>query len=92
MVVRELTMEEVEAIHQEHFEIVGAHAPESQGATPNQLMILRHLVFELHKAPFVDFAVWGPYDDRMAKEQRTDAQVFIGNTLVSRKVHDPADL
>ena len=54
-------------------------------------MVLRHLVFELNKAPFVDFAVWGPFGDRMAKEQRADAQVFVGNTLASRKVHGPAD-
>ena len=27
----------------------------------------------------------------MAKDQRYDVQVFIGNALVSRKVHGPAD-
>ena len=65
--------------------------PPSDELTPTseQLAALR-ATLQSGKVPYADFAIWGPYGSRLARFKKTDAQVFVGNALVTKRVDGPA--
>ena len=43
------------------------------------------------RAPYTDFAVWGPYGRRQTKHMKFTAQVWVGGELVTRQLTGPAN-
>ena len=61
-----------------------AHRP-----TDEQLCALRALL-ATGRAPYADFAVFGPFDEKTAKLRKYSDQVFVDGALHTRLLHGPA--
>jgi len=68
----------------------GCPPPEELTPTAEQLAALQALLSS-GRVPYVDFSVWCPFGSRLARFRKTDAQVFVGNTLVTKRVDGPAN-
>ena len=70
--------------------VTGGDPPDHARPTAEHLSALAHRL-STGAAPYVDFAVFGPYGKRQAKLMKFTAQVFIGNELVTRQLRGPAN-
>ena len=74
----------------EDFDASTGGAPLAQEEpTGDQLQALREVI-QVDKAPYTDFAVWGPFGRRQAKVLKYTAMVWVGNELVSRQLSGPS--
>jgi len=85
----ELPPEKVTELRAEHVRITGGPPPEDSRPTSEQLSALVARL-KAKRAPFVDFAVWGPFGRRQAKMLKYTAQVFIEGTLQTRQLRGPS--
>jgi len=84
----QLSPEKVAAMRQFHREVTGGDPPDHERPTADQLSALTHRMAS-GKAPFADFAVFGPYGRRQTKLMRFTAQVFVHGELVTRQLRGP---
>ena len=52
---------------------------------------MRHRL-SVNEAPYVDFAMFGPYGTRTAKKRRFVTQIFLGGEMVSKQLKGPQSL
>ena len=71
-----------------HRAVTGGDPPEHERPSAEQLSALAHRI-NSGKAPYVDFAVFGPYGRRQAKLLKFTAQVFVHGELVTRQLRGP---
>ena len=71
-----------------HRNVTGGDPPDHERPTAEQLSALSHRLGS-GKAPFADFAVFGPYRRRQTKLLRFTAQVFAHGELVTRQLRGP---
>jgi len=83
-----LPAERVAAMRQFHRDVTGGDPPDNERPTAEQLSALAHRI-GAGKAPFADFAVFGPYGRRQTKIMRFTAQVFVAGELVTRQLKGP---
>ena len=89
-----LSDSEVEDAWVMHVRLTGLRPRPEAEPSPEQLGALRALV-RAGAAPFVDFAVWGPFDRRVAKDRRSMGLVFVESapgqpSLQPRALHGPS--
>ena len=85
---------EVEEAWSMHVRLTGLRPRPEAEPSPEQLGALRAMV-RAGSAPSVDFAVWGPFDRRTAKDRRSMGLVFVESapgqpSLQPRTLHGPA--
>ena len=73
------SMEEVHTWTQNFVLVMGAMPDDVEEPTPNQLAALNKRVVKLLAAPYVDFAVWSPFERRAAKTHRFRVFTPLGN-------------
>ena len=83
-----LTFTELALARRCYIDAAGCDPCEEHTPTGEQLAGLR-MVLKANRAPYVDFAVWGPFGSRLSRFRKTDASVFVGNTLVTERVNGP---
>jgi len=83
-----LTFGELALSRRAYEKAAGCDPCEEHTPTGEQLAGLR-AILKANRVPFVDFAVWGPFGSRLSRFRKTDAAVFVGNTLVSKRVEGP---
>ena len=71
-----------------HRAVTGGDPPDHERPTADQLAALAHRM-KMGKAPYADFAVFGPYGRRQTKLLRFTAQVFVHGELVTRQLRGP---
>jgi len=71
-----------------HRAVTGGDPPDHERPSAEQLSALAHRL-KSGKAPYVDFAVFGPYGRRQAKLLQFTAQVFVHGELVTRQLKGP---
>ena len=69
-------------------DLFGAEPPTSKRPTDEQLSALAARL-KSGRVPFVDFAVFGPFDDHAAKLRKFSDQVFVGGVLTTRLLTGP---
>lgn len=69
--------------------IMGVEPPLSQRPTDEQLSALLALL-GTGRAPFADFAVFGPFDEIQARLRKYTDQVFVDGRLQTRMLHGPS--
>ena len=84
-----LPAEKVAALRQFHRDVTGGDPPDNERPTAEQLSALVHRIGS-GKAPYADFAVFGPYGRRQAKIMRFTAQVFVAGELVTHQLKGPS--
>ena len=84
----QLAPEKVAQMRQFHRDVTGGDPPDHERPTAEQLSALSHRL-NSGKAPFADFAVFGPYGRRQTKLLRFTAQVFVHGELVTRQLRGP---
>ena len=87
--VRPLTFSELSLCRRRYKDATGDDPPEEQLPSAEQLSALRALL-NSGRAPFVDFAVWSPFGTRLARFRKTEACVFVGSTLVQKRIDGPS--
>ena len=55
---------------QNYYTVMGAMPEESKEPSPNQLAALAKRIFKDNAPPYVHFAVFGPYERKLAKIQK----------------------
>jgi len=83
-----LTYAELALARRTYVEAAGCDPCEEHTPTAEQLAGLR-AILKANRVPYVDFAVWGPFGSRLSRFRKTDASVFVGNTLVTKRVEGP---
>ena len=73
------TMEEVHTWTQNFVWVMGAMPDDVEEPAPNQLAALNKRVVKLLAAPYVDFAVWSPFERRASKTHRFRVFTPLGN-------------
>ena len=71
-----------------HRSVTGGDPPDHERPSSEQLAALSHRM-NAGKAPYADFAVFGPYGRRQTKLLRFTAQVFVHGELVTRQLRGP---
>ena len=84
-----LSPEEVRSLRMRYFDLFGEHPANHARPTDEQLSALKARL-ESGRVPFVDFAVFGPFDDHEAKLRKFTDQVFVGGVLQTRLLHGPS--
>ena len=69
--------------------VMGVEPPLSQRPTDEQLSALLALL-GTGRAPFADFAVFGPFDEIQARLRKYTDQVFVDGRLQTRLLHGPS--
>ena len=69
-------------------DLFGAEPPTSKRPTDEQISAMAARL-KSGRVPFVDFAVFGPFDDRAAKLRKHSDQVFVGGVLTTRLLSGP---
>ena len=77
-------------MRREHLEVTGGKPMQAARPTSEQLAALRARIAE-GRAPYVDFAVFGPFGARLAKMRKYEAQIFVDGRLETRIVKGPSD-
>jgi len=85
---RAMTFAELGVCRQAFLAASGCHPPEEHVPSGAQLAALRALLVA-GRVPYADFAVWGPFGARLSKFKKTDASVFIGGELITKRVEGP---
>jgi len=85
----ELSAEKVATLRAAHVTITGGAPSDDNRPTSEQLSALGARI-AAGRAPFVDFAVWGPFGRRAAKLLKYSAQVFVEGQLQTRMMKGPA--
>jgi len=85
-----LSFAELAVCRNRYIAAAGCPPPEELTPTAEQLTALQSLL-QSGRVPFVDFSVWCPFGSRLARFRKTDAQVFVDNTLVTKRVDGPAN-
>ena len=83
-----LPPEKVAQMREFHRSVTGGDPPDHERPSAEQLGALSHRL-GAGKAPFADFAVFGPYGRRQTKLLRFTAQVFVSGELVTRQLRGP---
>jgi len=83
-----LTFTELTICRNRYVAAAGCAPPDEQTPSAEQLAALRALIAS-GRVPYVDFAVWGPYGARVARFKKTEAAIFVGNTIVQKRVDGP---
>jgi hypothetical protein len=78
------------ALRLAYIDVCGGPPPDSSLPSSEQMSALKTRLSS-GTAPYVDFAVFGPFGKRFAKHRKFDAQVFVDNTLTNRLLHGPSD-
>ena len=78
------------ALRTSYIDSCGGPPPESAQPTSEQMSALKTRL-SMGTAPYVDFAVFGPFGKRFAKHRKFDAQVFVDNALTTRLLQGPSD-
>jgi hypothetical protein len=86
-----LAPDEVLKLRQNHVNTTGGPPPAEERPTTEQLSCLKYKL-QLGRSPFADFAVFGPYGNRMAKLRKFVAHMFIEGELVTKQIRGPANL
>ena len=86
-----LPKEEVKAARQRYKNIMGGQ-PQDDPARPTaeQLSVVAALL-RIGVSLFLDFAIFGPYGKRLAKQRKFQDQVFINGRLETRMLSGPAN-
>ena len=84
-----LPPDEVRALRMKYFDLFGEHPANHARPTDEQLSALKARL-DSGRVPFVDFAVFGPFDDHEAKLRKFTDQVFVGGVLQTRLLHGPS--
>ena len=72
-----------------YHKIMGVEPPLNQRPTDEQLSALLALL-ATGRAPFADFAVFGPFDGTQARLRKYTDQVFVDGKLQTRLLHGPS--
>ena len=69
-------------------DLLGTDVPSAARPTDEQLSALDARL-KSGRVPYVDFAIFGPFDDRTAKLRKYTDQVFVGGVLQTKLLHGP---
>ena len=69
-------------------DLLGTDVPSAARPTDEQLSALDARL-KSGRVPYVDFAIFGPFDDRTAKLRKFTDQVFVGGVLQTKLLHGP---
>ena len=83
-----LTPNEIRQHRDVYKELFGSEPPTAKRPTDEQLSALAARL-KSGRVPFVDFAVFGPFDDHAAKLRKFSDQVFVGGVLTTRLLSGP---
>ena len=81
---------EVRELFRKYSDLQGGMPQPQEEPSGEQISGVRELL-RADSAPYVDFAVFGPYGKRQAKMLRFEAQVFVAGQLVTRQVKGPSN-
>ena len=84
-----LGAEVIRGLRDRYAELVGDHPSSAGRPTDEQLSGLKAKL-ESGRVPYVDFAVFGPFDDQAARLRKFTDQVFVNGVLQTRLLHGPA--
>ena len=84
----QLPADSVAKMREFHRNVTGGDPPDHERPSAEQLSALAHRI-NSGKAPFADFAVFGPHGRRQTKLLRFTAQVFVHGELVTRQLRGP---
>jgi len=73
------TLDEIHVWTQNFVMVMGAMPDDIEEPTANQLVAFNKRVIKMLAAPYVDFAVWSPFERRAAKTQRFRVFTPLGN-------------
>ena len=85
---RPLSYAEVAVCRARYVEATGDHPVLGTKPSAEQLAALLALLLS-GRVPFVDFAVWDAYGQRVARMRRTDAQVWVAGELQTKRIDGP---
>ena len=74
-----------------HRDVTGGNPLAASRPTAQQLAALKSRV-ESGDAPYTDFAVFGPYGNRLSKIRKFEAQVFVDGELKTRILRGPSNV
>jgi len=81
---------EVAKLRAKHRLVTGGDPPDDERPTTEHLSALKQRIDD-GEAPYVDFAIFGPYGRRNAKLLRFTAQVFVNGELASKQLRGPSN-
>ena len=88
-VYEDLPADKAHGLRAAHTKITGGPPPDDARPTTEQLSAL-HARMDAGRAPFADFAIWGPFGRRATKLLKYTAQVFVEGALQTRMLKGPS--
>ena len=86
-----LTSQEVTDAYDRYMAKTGGFPPEDEELSAEQITTLQSL-YKSGRAPYTDFAVWGPYQHRIQKKMKLKGMKFNGSgELVPIEMYGPTD-
>ena len=80
----------IRGMRERYFKLFGDH-PASAGRPTDEQLSALDAKLKSGRVPYVDFAVFGPFDDQAARLRKFTDQVFVGGVLQTRLLHGPAN-
>ena len=85
-----LSPEVIRGLRERYFNLIGDH-PASAGRPTDEQLSGLDAKLKGGRVPYVDFAVFGPFDDQAARLRKFTDQVFVQGVLQTRLLHGPAN-
>ena len=83
-----LSTEDIALMRLKFWKKTGGHPMESERSNDDQLTVLAGRL-TAGRSPWVDFAVWTPYDTRRTKDTSLRPQVWVNNQLGTKTIAGP---